>query len=234
MNPADLDAILQQSLADQKVSGSEKQALTGFALEHLASDQDRAVARSRAFEIARRTAGDDGRRMLDWLEDVLRVLDPLRDGPADPAGQPAEACFSPGETCLRQIVHRFATARRTADVCVFTITDDRITRALLDAHRRGVRLRLITDNEKAFDAGSDVERIRAAGVPTLVDRTPYHMHHKYAIFDGVRLLNGSYNWTRGAANDNEENVVDTGDPKLVAAFRQHFERLWECLGPGAG
>ena len=27
-----------------------------------------------------------------------------------------------------------------------------------------------------------------------------HMHHKFAIFDGERLINGSYNWTRGAAN----------------------------------
>ena len=61
-------------------------------------------------------------------------------------------------------------------------------------------------------------------MPVKVDRTPFHMHHKFAIFDGARLLNGSYNWTRGAANDNEENLIDTGDPRLLAAFRRQFER----------
>ena len=90
-------------------------------------------------------------------------------------------------------------------------------------------LRIITDNEKAFDAGSDIERIEAAGIAVRVDRTPYHMHHKYALFDGRRLLNGSYNWTRGAANDNEENITVTADPELVATFVRHFEALWERL-----
>jgi phosphatidylserine/phosphatidylglycerophosphate/cardiolipin synthase-like enzyme len=227
MNPADLDSLLRQSLADFKLSGSERQALTGFALEHLDSEQDRTVARSRAFAAAREAVGEDARGVLAWLEDVLKVLSPPRGGPAGSAA--SEAFFSPGEDCLRQIIHRFASARRSADLCVFTITDDRITRALLDAHRRGVQLRLITDNEKAFDAGSDITRIQSAGVPTRVDRTPYHMHHKYALFDGERLLSGSYNWTRGAANDNEENVIDTGDPRLVAVFRQHFEQLWGRL-----
>jgi phosphatidylserine/phosphatidylglycerophosphate/cardiolipin synthase-like enzyme len=127
------------------------------------------------------------------------------------------------------IVSRFGAARRSADLCVFTITDDRITRALLDAHRRGVRVRLVTDNDKACDRGADIQQIEVAGVAVKVDRTPFHMHHKFAIFDGVRLLNGSYNWTRGAANDNEENLIDTGDPRLLAAFQRRFDELWAKL-----
>jgi mitochondrial cardiolipin hydrolase len=143
--------------------------------------------------------------------------------------EPSQAFFSPGDACLGQIVHRFFSARRTVEVCVFTVTDDRITRALLDAHRRGVQVRVISDNDKAFDAGSDIERIEAAGVEVRVDRTQYHMHHKFAVFDRLRLLNGSYNWTRGAAEWNEENLIDTGDPQLVAAFLAEFEKLWARL-----
>jgi mitochondrial cardiolipin hydrolase len=114
-------------------------------------------------------------------------------------------------------------------VCVFTITDDRLADALLAAHRRGVAIRVLTDNDKAHDLGSDIERIAAAGVAVRIDRTPFHMHHKYAIFDGRRLLNGSYNWTRGAARDNQENVVVTDDPALVARFAAAFEALWGQL-----
>lgn len=231
MSPADLDALLRETLADRKLSGSEKSALTAFALKHIDSPQDQAVARSRAFEVARQHATDDeAKRVLTWLEDVVKVLAPPSTSGANPGAEPSAAYFSPGEACLGQIAHRFAAARLSADVCVFTITDDRIARALLDAHRRGVKVRLVTDNDKAFDLGSDIERIAAAGVPVRVDRTPYHMHHKFAIFDRVRLLNGSYNWTRGAAEQNEENVVDTGDPRLVAAFQKQFDALWDQLG----
>jgi len=227
MNPAELDSLLQQSLADHKLSGSEKQALQGFVQKQVMTDAHRGTARSRAFEIARLSTNDDARSVLNWLEDVLKVLVPTVTGVVPQAGN--EAFFSPGDACLGQIVHRFSAARRTADVCVFTVTDDRITRAILDCHRRGVAVRVITDNEKAFDLGSDIERIAAAGVPLKVDRTPFHMHHKFAIFDDARLLNGSYNWTRGAAEQNEENLIDTADPKLLSAFRRHFDELWNKL-----
>jgi phosphatidylserine/phosphatidylglycerophosphate/cardiolipin synthase-like enzyme len=229
MNAQELDALLVKSLADHKLSGSERQELLAFTLNQIDSEQERHVARSRVFVVARDAARDDhDRQVLTWVEDALKALAPAAQAPV---AEPSAAFFSPGEACLAQIVHRFSTARRTADVCVFTITDDRITRALLDAHRRGVRMRVITDNEKAFDLGSDIGQIRDAKVPLRVDQTPYHMHHKYAIFDGTRLLNGSYNWTRGAARDNEENITDTGDPRLTAAFQQHFEALWTKL-PG--
>lgn len=233
MKPAELDALLSQTLVDHKLSGSEKSSLIDWAQAHLDSDQDRAVARSRVFEIARQTATDEeARRVLSWVEDALKAIIPIRAGAgvADPANSPAEACFSPGDACLGQIAHRFAAARRFADVCVFTITDNRISRAIYDAHRRGVKIRIISDNEKSLDPGSDIEQLAQDGVPVRVDHSPYHMHHKFALFDDVRLLTGSYNWTRGAAEQNAENLVDLADSRLIAAFRREFDTLWERLG----
>ncbi len=68
-----------------------------------------------------------------------------------------------------------------------------------------------------------------AGIPLRVDRSPFHMHHKFLVVDGQTLLTGSYNWTRGAARDNEENLIVTGEPRLVSAFAAAFDRLWERL-----
>jgi mitochondrial cardiolipin hydrolase len=142
----------------------------------------------------------------------------------------AEAWFSPHDDCPGRIINLFAESRSHADVCVFTITDDRISDALLAAHARGVRIRIISDNDKAHDCGSDIERFAAAGVAVRVDLTPFHMHHKFAIFDGQLLLHGSFNWTRGAARDNQENIVVTDEPRLIAAFGREFEQLWERFG----
>jgi phosphatidylserine/phosphatidylglycerophosphate/cardiolipin synthase-like enzyme len=138
----------------------------------------------------------------------------------------AEAWFSPHDDCAGRIMNLMGEARNTADLCVFTITDDRISSSILAAHARGVRLRIISDNDKAHDLGSDIERLAAAGIAVRIDRTPFHMHHKFAIIDGRRLLNGSYNWTRGAARDNQENLIVCDDPRLVSAFTQEFEQLW--------
>jgi phosphatidylserine/phosphatidylglycerophosphate/cardiolipin synthase-like enzyme len=56
------------------------------------------------------------------------------------------------------------------------------------------------------------------------------MHHKFAIFDQRLLVTGSYNWTRSAAERNRENLAVTDDRRLVAAFREEFERLWRDFG----
>ncbi len=90
-------------------------------------------------------------------------------------------------------------------------------------------MRVITDNEKVFDEGSDIERLLSAGVTVRVDQSPYHMHHKFAIFDSGTLLTGSYNWTRGASMHNLENLVILHDHRLVDAFRATFERVWTSL-----
>ena len=98
---------------------------------------------------------------------------------------------------------------------------------MLEAHGRGVRIRIITDNDKAADLGSDADRFLQAGIELRVDRTEYHMHHKFAVFDNAILLNGSYNWTRGAATNNEENFIVTTNRRLVAIFSKTFEDLWQ-------
>ncbi len=137
--------------------------------------------------------------------------------------------FSPGDECLFAICRHIELAERAIDACVFTITDDRIAMRLLDAHRRGVRVRIITDNDKAYDDGSDVHRLARAGIQVRVDETPFHMHHKFALFDERKVLTGSYNWTRGAARDNQENVVTSDDARLLRPFGREFTTIWEKL-----
>lgn len=230
MTPSDLEQFLKQSLADRRLSGGEKSAFADWLAEHARTNQDRGVVRHAVFDAARTASASlDTAQLLEWLENTMKVVAPIEPEAKKAAIEPAEAFFSPGTACLERIVHRFKAARRSADVCVFTITDDRIARSMLDAHRRGVKLRLITDNDKAYDLGSDIREFEAAGISTKIDRTPAHMHHKFAIFDGTRLLNGSYNWTRSAAESNEENIIDTGDPDLVEAFAAEFKKLWNHL-----
>ena len=141
----------------------------------------------------------------------------------------AEAHFSPGEACRRRIVELMAQARSSIDICVFTITDNRVSEPILGAHHRGVAVRIITDNFKSEDRGSDVDRLRGAGIAVREDRSHHHMHHKYALFDRKTLMTGSYNWTRTAADHNRENIIVVETPTLVRAFRDNFEELWETF-----
>lgn len=228
MNAAELDALLRQFLVDGKLSKSERTALTAWVQTNVTSEQERSVARSRVFDAARAAVADpQAAQIIAFLEDVLKVVIPSQTG--HPDAPPSRVAFSPGDACLGLIIHDLANCRKSADICVFTITDDRLADAVLAAHHRGVKVRIITDNDKAEDLGSDIPKFLAAKIPLLVDRTPFHMHHKFAILDGARLLTGSYNWTRGAAEQNMENLVETADPVLLAAFQREFDAIWAKL-----
>lgn len=224
---AQLQRQLEETLSDARLSDEEKRLLTQTLRGAELPEEGLRQLRNQAFELVRGRLGElDPLALVRWLEGVVRALDVSR---AAAGTHRAQAYFSPGEDCLDAIVGQLRGCRQSADLCVFTLSDDRISREVLAAHRRGVKVRLITDNDKAFDLGSDVAALQGAGVPVAVDRTPAHMHHKFALFDRGWLLNGSYNWTRSACQHNEENLVLCNDPGLIRQFTQLFERLWSSL-----
>jgi phosphatidylserine/phosphatidylglycerophosphate/cardiolipin synthase-like enzyme len=222
--------LIRQAIADGRISRAERQNLAALLQNNKADPATLDQLRAEAFNLARAQLPDpQAHAVLEALEDLLRAL------ALAPRTQPAQsensalAVFSPGDRCLRQIIRLLDDAAQSAALAVFTITDDRISNAIERAHRRGVSIRIVTDNDKAFDPGSDIERLTHAGVPVRVDRSPFHMHHKFAVFDSKILANGSYNWTRGAAEQNVENLVVSSDSSLIAAFSAEFERLWAAL-----
>lgn len=224
MRIQDFEEILARTLDDCHLSRGEAQAVRAIVAE---GDPDQLpLLRSRAFAAARGAADErHPGQVIDWLEAMVKLLVPQS------AVQPkSDACFSPGEDCRNRIIGLLKGARQTVDVCVFTITDNAVAREIYEATRRGVAVRVITDNDKATDKGSDVFDLERAGVAVRIDRTEAHMHHKFAIFDGDTLLNGSYNWTRSAFTDNEENLLVTGDMALVRAFQGEFDSLWAKFG----
>jgi phosphatidylserine/phosphatidylglycerophosphate/cardiolipin synthase-like enzyme len=231
MQDQELAKFLQQTLDDFRMSRAEKQDLAQ-RLANIELDKHRQTrCHSLAFDIARgSTEPANADLVLDWLEEVTKVLRRASEEERT-AERTTEALFSPGDHCPNRIGGLLQAARSRVEICVFTITDDRITSEILAAHRRGVTLRVITDNEKAYDIGSDTQRLSEAGVPLKIDRTPNHMHHKFALFDRKQLLTGSYNWTRSAAQYNEENFIVTDDRSLIVPFEREFDRLWDTFDP---
>ncbi len=231
MDQSAIEQMLRQSLSDGKLSRAEKSTLRSILNSDADSEHERNLLRSRAFEITRSSLlGPNAKKAVDWLEDVTSVLLQAERPAVNDAGKPvSEVHFSPGDDCRMRIQELLRLTRSTAEICVFTITDDRITEAIIDAAARGVKVRIISDNEKAFDPGSDMHRLNAARIPVRMDATPNHMHHKFAIFDGRIAVSGSYNWTRSAAEHNEENIIVTNDAKIVREFVRQFERLWPTM-----
>lgn len=223
MDFAELDRTLRESVADLALDNEEKFELRELGAR-LPGERVRYL-RNRAFDMARELMAAQPPRTLDalrWLEQVVKTLDAV----SEPPDIVSSAFFAPGDACLRKLRELCRSAKRSLDVCVYTISDDRLSEEILACHQRGIQVRVISDNDKKYDEGSDVMRLIERGVPLRIDDSPYHMHHKFALFDGRLLANGSFNWTRSATTSNEENLVVTDDANLVRSFSGHFEELW--------
>ena len=225
---------LLRTLDDRRLSRAERKSLRALVAEAgdaKREDEQEERVRRLAFDVAKDALADADPLhiplLLEWLEDVSRAVTlHERQRAGAEASAHSAVYFSPGDACRNRIHGAIREARERIDICVFTITDDRLSEALVAAHRRGVNVRIASDNDKALDRGSDIEKLAHEGIAVRVDQSPHHMHHKFAIFDGALLLNGSYNWTRSAFTSNRENIVETRDAGLVADFSKAFDALF--------
>lgn len=237
---AELLSQFRQAFADVQLSEAEAAALREQLAEFRQRHGSIEALRRQLFGLAKNHFSTfKDKAVIEWLETASALLPaPLPETPAAapasrtaPAGAsgPARVYFSPHDDCVAAIQEFIRQARQTLDVCVFTVADNRLSDELLAAHRRGVRVRLLTDNEKLFDRGSDVRMLQEAGIAVHVDESRNHMHHKFALSDDGLVLTGSYNWTRSAAELNLENLLISPDPALIAAYATEFARLWAEL-----
>ena len=227
MQKEQIDDLLKSTLDDFRVSRGEKRILEGIVREHGDSEQQLGFLRHRAFAVARESlVGPEGIPAMEWLEDAVKVFQSREVTDQNST----QVYFSPGDDCPQIIVNQLERAGRSIDICVFTITDNRIADAIRDAFVRGIAVRIISDNDKSLDPGSDIERLMGLGVPVRIDQTDHHMHHKYAVFDQKTTLTGSYNWTRSADKHNDENFLITSEAAINRAYLGHFDRLWDALG----
>lgn len=140
----------------------------------------------------------------------------------------SEVYFSPNGGVRQRLLRAVEESHRSIDIAVYNFTASQLAEALYAAKARGVRVRVLTDRERADTGGSGVRGLRLNGIPVRALGVPEQslMHHKFAVFDERLVVTGSYNWTNSAEHANYENIILLDDPGVVNRFRQEFLRLW--------
>lgn len=138
--------------------------------------------------------------------------------------------FSDRNRIADRLIAAINHTRHTLDIAVYSITQPDIVAAIESAHRRGVRVRVVSDEGQSFDRHSEISYLRARGVPVRLSGgfrgRRSLMHNKFAVFDGERVETGSYNWTVSASNYNYENAIFILDREVSARYEREFQHLW--------
>ncbi|PCI97675.1 MAG: hypothetical protein COB15_07410 [Flavobacteriales bacterium] len=218
--------LLEASIIDNILTSSEKKVLKKLIIEKQFNKRERDFLRSKIFDIAKTNQELLSKEnLIDWIETANKLT--LSSNKYETSETYAH--FSPGNSCRNTIIQKIKSAKDSVKICVFTISDDQISQEIITCHKRGVSVKLITDNDKCFDLGSDINRIEKKGIPVKIDSSPNHMHHKFCIIDKTTLITGSYNWTRSAAERNQENILVTTEKEVTKSYLREFEKLWDNL-----
>ncbi|NPV55990.1 MAG: DUF1669 domain-containing protein [Anaerolineae bacterium] len=137
-----------------------------------------------------------------------------------------EFYFSPDDGVQQHIERLLRGADESIHVLAYAFTLDDLGWALVNAHDAGVEVVGVFESEKINDSGADYDFLRSKGLDVRLDGLADGlMHHKVIIVDGESVAFGSYNFTRSAENENDENLVIAHDPALAAQFEAEFQRI---------
>lgn len=136
--------------------------------------------------------------------------------------------YAPEDQPIDHVVGLYAHARRYIYVSVYALTAPSVVKALVEAKRRGLDIRVITDRERLTDPKqhSAVSTLRLAGVPIKINRHDGLMHLKQVVIDDVINASGSANHTTSGNRYNDERLDVITDARLTVKAREKFLAMW--------
>ena len=172
--------------------------------------------------------------LLSILTNVLLILFPLITLPQEKTTTCSwEVYFSPHGGTTEAIIRELSKSKTTVLVQAYTFTSAPIAKALLNAHKRGVKVEVILDKSQRTDQYTSATFFFNAGIPVKIDAIHAIAHNKIMIIDGETVITGSFNFTKAAEENNAENLLVVHDRKLAEGYVrnwQEHERHSEVYG----
>lgn len=130
--------------------------------------------------------------------------------------------FSPDGGVAAQVKARIDAATSEILVAAYSISEPRITAALIAAHRRGVDVQVIVDKTQCSPYYSSSPYLLKNGVTLYTDKLHQLMHSKVMVIDQSITLTGSANYTVSGDHKNMENLVVIIDQTVAQTFRTNW------------
>jgi phosphatidylserine/phosphatidylglycerophosphate/cardiolipin synthase-like enzyme len=103
----------------------------------------------------------------------------------------------------------------------YSFTSAPIARALLSAHKRGVKLVAVLD--KSQRSKTYATFLVNNGIPTFIDAKHAIAHNKIMTIDRETIITGSFNFTKSAEKRNAENLLVIKSKKLAGIYLMNWQ-----------
>lgn len=119
----------------------------------------------------------------------------------------------------------------SVDVAIYNLNLWSIRDALLEAHSRGVVVRMVVDSDN-LDS-EEIQQLINAGIPVLGDRQEGLMHNKFMVIDRYEVWTGSMNFTLNGVYEDNNNMLHFYSRDVAEDYLVEFNEMFEddLFGP---
>jgi phosphatidylserine/phosphatidylglycerophosphate/cardiolipin synthase-like enzyme len=110
------------------------------------------------------------------------------------------------------------------DAAIYDLNLWSIRNALIDAHHRGVAVRVVVESDN-LDR-DEVQELIEAGIEVLGDRREGLMHHKFVVIDRYEVWTGSMNFTLNGAYHNDNHLIRIRSSHLAEDYLVEFDEMF--------
>jgi phospholipase D len=148
---------------------------------------------------------------------IKKEPDPILIGASE-----VNTCFTPPAGCGTVIAGLISKAQDSIYIQAYGFTSGEIAKALINAHERGVKVRVLLDKSNIGAKHSKMRDIRKAGIEVSIDKVSGIAHNKVIIIDKQKVITGSFNFTVGADIRNTENVIIVNDREVAKRYLENW------------
>lgn len=129
------------------------------------------------------------------------------------------------------LANAYGKAQGKIDIAIYSLTHPTIVKAITDAKKRGIAIRVISDKIQSAGATQKhaINDLLLNEIPVKINTHSGLMHLKMSIVDSTMVTLGSYNYSMAASNTNDEVLIVITDPKIILACQTEFDRLWASV-----
>ncbi len=144
--------------------------------------------------------------------------------------------FAPEADEISPLIAEIAGARRAIRFMAFVFSLQELADAmLLQAMLEDVVIEGVFEARNSLATWSQMPALHCAGAAVRRDGNRYILHHKVIIIDDHTVITGSFNFSRSAAESNDENILIIRHVDIAALYLEEWRRIWDSaeeLAPG--
>lgn len=130
--------------------------------------------------------------------------------------------------CIDELIEYIGQAKHSMKIAMFTWTNQRLLKAIIEAKHRGVDISVVGDRSAIKGVSKHVfASLIEEGISVHIQKGLPLMHHKFLLIDNSLLLTGSANWTKAAFGKNKELLFIY--PLRNKKEKKYFKKFWKAL-----